>query len=89
MIPPDLDDDEAGYVQAFWDLCRDRIYTAGGAAAIPWTACHTYALHLGLGRYEDLYDDFMHAMRVMDSVYLKEVAEEAERQKRAAERKRR
>jgi hypothetical protein len=86
MVPPDLDEDQEAMIASFWDLCRDRRYTPGGPAAIPWSSAHAYALHLGLGRYEDLYDDFLYAIGAMDALYLRLVSEEIKKEQQKAER---
>lgn len=88
MVPPDLDPEDQNYIIWFWDLARDRTYTSGGPGPIPWSSCHMYAGTLGLHRYEDLYEDFMHAMKAMDSEYIAVVNEEMERQKKEAESRR-
>jgi hypothetical protein len=87
MIPPELDEEDEAFVSYFWDLSRDRHFTAAGPAAIPWTACHAYALVLGLGRYEDLYDDFMFIIGSLDAKYIQMSIEETERERQKHERK--
>ena len=87
MIPPELEPEDKQYVFWFWDLCRDRTFTSGGPASIPWSSCHLFAQVEGLTRYEDLYIDFMSAMRSLDSEYLAVAKEEMARQKAKAESK--
>jgi len=88
MVPPELDEDEEAYIAYFWDLSRDRRFTSAGPGPIPWSSCHQYALHLGLGRYEDLYDDFMVFIGGLDAEYLRLVAEEVKKETDRASRKR-
>mgnify|MGYP003644567758 CR=1 FL=1 len=89
ILPPELDPEDSQYISWFWDLCRDRTFTSGGPASIPWSSCHQYAVVEGFTRYEDMYLDFMHAIRELDSEYLAVAKEETARQKAKAEAKRR
>ena len=85
-MPPDIDSEDEAFILYFWDLSRDRLFTAAGPASIPWSSCHRYAEVLGLTRYEDMYDDFMYIIGALDAKYLTVNSEELEKARQKAER---
>jgi hypothetical protein len=90
---PPLPDHLAFYLDAFWDLCGERVIEGGG---IPYTVLDRYAARIGLPDDEpEAFLRFTALIRRLDAVFLKvstetakQKAELAAETRRAAKRKR-
>src|SRR5690606_11766519 len=64
------------YVEAFWELCSERLMPMG---QIPWRSIVEYGRHKSLD--DDILPVFHTVVREMDRAYLRWQAEQADRQR--------
>ena len=72
---------QTNILAAFWKLSTCRS-TGMGTGPIPWTAIDTFAVRHGYDVDEIEYSSFVYLITEMDSVFLKYVADENEKEKR-------
>jgi len=78
-IPPELEDNDGRYVNAFWHLSTCRIVGPSGVPGpIPWTAIDQYAERYGFVYFDDIYDEFVAVISAMDQEFVTHMNKQAE-----------
>ena len=78
---PDVDAVEMMYWNHFGELQTERPLGAmGGAGPIPWTSIDRYAERFGFA--EEGYADFLEIIRFLDGLWLKNMSEKQEKERK-------